>query len=443
MHASTLFASFATAALVSLANAHGIVSKIEVAGQTFESPLIGASGDNGPFYVPTDNSPITDVTSENMFCGSVATAATSTPSIDLSQGNTISFYWESGYSTSNWPHNTGPIFLYMAKCDSDCTSQTASSTNFIKIEQQGFVNGVWAQAALNTGSPVTFTIPSDLASGNYLIRHEIINLASTDENFPACSQFAITGGSNTYSSAQTAQFPGAYSATDAGLADAGSAIYSVKTNAEYTFPGPDPVLSSDGSDTSSASGSSSDSNSASSSSSTVASTSSSVGATATVATDATSSSSTATGVVVLPSSVRLASASVTLATTTASVSASAVTTPTAAAGSSSSSDIDTCATQWTTCNAAYMSATASDNSTAVAYSCQTAYVNCVAQAESAVESSSVATAVTSEVASSSSAADAMATIDTAAATSTPVVNSRAFAKHLRRHHAGVSRLDFH
>ncbi|KAJ3991674.1 glycosyl hydrolase family 61-domain-containing protein [Lentinula boryana] len=414
MHASTLFASLATAALLTLTDAHGIVSKIEVAGQTFESPLIGASGDNGPFYVPTDNSPITDVTSENMFCGSVATQATSTPAIDLSQGNTISFYWESGYSTSDWPHNTGPIFLYMAKCDADCTSQTASSTNFIKIEQQGFVNGVWAQATLNSGSPVSFTIPSDIASGNYLIRHEIINLASTDENFPACSQFAITGGSNTYSSAQTAQFPGAYSASDAGLADAGSAIYSVKTNAEYTFPGPDPVLSSDGSDDSS---SGSASASASSSTSAVTSTNSVV-----TATSASSGSSSATGAIVLPSSVRLASASVTLsgATSSASSSDSTATTAPAVASSSStsSSDVDTCATQWTTCNAAYMSATASGNSTSstTSYNCQTEYVNCVAQVESASASSSSAT---------------------------PVVSSRAFAKHLRRHHSGVSRLEFH
>ncbi|KAJ3980299.1 glycosyl hydrolase family 61-domain-containing protein [Lentinula detonsa] len=416
MHASTLVASLATAALLTLADAHGIVSKIEVAGQTFESPLIGASGDNGPFYVPSDNSPITDVTSENMFCGSVATQATSTPAIDLSQGNTISFYWESGYSTSNWPHNTGPVFLYIAKCDGACTSQTASSTNFIKIEQQGFVNGVWAQATLNSGSPLTFTIPSDIASGNYLIRHEIINLASTDENFPACSQFAITGGSNTYSSAQTAQFPGAYSASDAGLADAGSAIYSVKTNAEYTFPGPDPVLSSDGSDDSS-SGSASASASSSSSTSVVTSTNSVV-----TATSASSGSSSSTGAIALPSSVRLASASVTLSGATSSVSSSDSTATTAPAvpssSSTSSSDVDTCATQWTTCNAVYMSASASDNSTSstTSYNCQTEYVNCVAQVESASASSSSAT---------------------------PVVSSRAFAKHLRRHHSGVSRLEFH
>ncbi|KAJ4467880.1 glycosyl hydrolase family 61-domain-containing protein, partial [Lentinula aciculospora] len=375
-----------------LASAHGIVYKIEVAGQTFESPLIGSQWRQWTL--------LQHVLRLRRHESHQYT------SIDLSQGNTISFYWESGYSTSNWPHNTGPIFLYMAKCDSDCTSQTASSTNFIKIEQQGFVNGAWAQAALNSGSPVSFTIPSDIASGNYLIRHEVINLASTDENFPACSQFAITGGSNTYSSAQTAQFPGAYSASDAGLSDAGSAIYSVKSNAEYTFPGPDPVISSDGS----SSGSSSASGSSVSSSSDAASSSSSA-ATATTAT-ATSSTSLA-----LPTSVRLASTSVTVAGTGTTTSESAATTT--AVSSTSSSDADTCATQWTTCNAVYMSATASasasNNLTSrAAYDCQTEYVNCVAQAESS-----------------------------SASASTPSVSARAFTKHMRRHRAGVSRLDFH
>ncbi|KAJ3827537.1 glycosyl hydrolase family 61-domain-containing protein [Lentinula raphanica] len=414
MHASsTLFASLVTAALFTLGAAHGIVYKIEVAGQTFNSPLIGASGDNGPFYIPTDNSPITDVTSSNMFCGSVATKATSTPSIDLSQGNTISFYWDSGYTAgSTWPHNTGPIFLYMAKCSGECTDQTADSTEFMKIEQQGFVNGAWAQAALNSGEPVSFTIPSDIESGNWLIRHEVINLASTDENFPACSQFAITGGSNSYSSAQTAKFPGAYSASDAGLADAGSAIYSVKSNAEYTFPGPDPILSSDGSSDSSSSSSGS-SSSGSSSSGSSASSSEVATASATVATGATSSSSLS---VAIPSSVRLASTSVPLTGATSTSSSVSASTTTPATSSSSSSDTDTCTTQWTTCNAAYMSASASGNSSSDAsYNCQTEYVSCVAQAQSSASASA----------------------------SEPAVSARAFVRHLRRHHAGVSRLGFH
>ncbi|KAE9392050.1 glycoside hydrolase, partial [Gymnopus androsaceus JB14] len=113
-----------------------------------------------------------------------------------------------------WIHNTGPMFLYMAKCTSDCSSQTASNTEFMKIEQRGFDGSIWAHAVLDTGAPATFTIPSDIASGNYILRHEIMNLASVDENYPSCSWLTITGGSNSYSSAQTVTFAGGYSTSD-------------------------------------------------------------------------------------------------------------------------------------------------------------------------------------------------------------------------------------
>ncbi|KAE9384734.1 hypothetical protein BT96DRAFT_633362 [Gymnopus androsaceus JB14] len=249
MHASILFASFATAALVALVNAHGALYQIEVAGQTFTAPLVSAvSSNSGPISVPSSNGSITDVTSDDMFCNSGGATPATTASIDLSKGNNISFYWNSGYSAgTNWIHNTGPMILYMAKCTGDCSSQTALNTEFMNIEQQGFDGSTWSQAALDTGAPATFTIPSDIASGNYILRHEIMNLASVDENHPSCSWFTITGGSNSYSSAQTVTFPGGYSASDPGLSAAGSAIYSVKTNAEYTFPGPAPVIASDGS----------------------------------------------------------------------------------------------------------------------------------------------------------------------------------------------------
>ncbi|KIK55820.1 glycoside hydrolase family 61 protein [Collybiopsis luxurians FD-317 M1] len=429
MHASTtLFASFATAALFTLADAHGAVSQIQVAGQTFNSPLINAGGDTGPFYVPSDNSPITDLTSANMFCGSVGNKATSTPSIDLSKGNTISFYWNSGYTAgTDWPHNTGPMFLYMAKCDGDCSSMTASNTNFIKIEQQGIVNGVWAQAAVKSGQPATFTIPSDLASGQYLIRHEIINLASTDENFPACSQFDITGGSNDYSSAQTAKFPGAYSASDAGLTVAGSAIYSIKADADYTFPGPNPVESSDGASSGS---SSSSSNSSSSSSSSFSSAGSSPSSVLLVSATIPSASASAT------STSSLSSESV---TTTAPAQSGSPSSSSSSLGSGTTGDAgaDSCAAAWTACNAAYMSASSSASSTgsASSYTCQTDYVNCVAQ------SMSGASAATGTAVGSGSAAASASTDEVVA---TPSVSARSsFAKHLRRHHAGLSRIEFH
>ena len=91
---------------------------------------------------------------------------------------------------------------------------------------------------LVNGSPVTLTLPTDIAPGEYLVRQEIIalHLAQTEggaEFYPSCTQINV-GGSQTGTPNQTVSFPGAYSDTDPGILvpnvfDAG---------ATYIFPGP-------------------------------------------------------------------------------------------------------------------------------------------------------------------------------------------------------------
>jgi len=84
------------------------------------------------------------------------------------------------------------------------------------------------------------TLPVTLASGNYVIRHEIIALHNAiaeggAEFYPACTQLRV-GGSQT--GAPTADelvsFPGAYSDTDPGIWDKSS----FDPRVEYIFPGP-------------------------------------------------------------------------------------------------------------------------------------------------------------------------------------------------------------
>jgi hypothetical protein len=103
MFRSILFAS----ALVATTNAHGIVQWIQTGGQKHTSPTIGASGETGPFWLVSDNSPVTDPTSSESLCGRVATKPSS--SIEVAAGETLSYYWSSGYSPTDtiWPHNTG------------------------------------------------------------------------------------------------------------------------------------------------------------------------------------------------------------------------------------------------------------------------------------------------------------------------------------------------
>ena len=91
----------------------------------------------------------------------------------------------------------------MAECPGDCSSFTPDgSTQWFKIDQQGQSvagnSGTWAQAKLLDGSPATVTIPNNLKSGNYLVRHELISLQNSvslggAEYYPSCLQVTISG----------------------------------------------------------------------------------------------------------------------------------------------------------------------------------------------------------------------------------------------------------
>lgn len=150
----------------------------------------------------------------------------------------------------------------MAECSGDCSSYAPdTSTEWFKIDEQGLTSsGTWAQASLDSGAPANVTIPDNLKSGQYLLRHELIALQGAQssggaEFYPACAQLTI-GGSGTGTPDTTVQFPGAYSASDAGiLVD----VYTGLTS--YVFPGGAVASISGSSSSGSSSGSDSDSGS--------------------------------------------------------------------------------------------------------------------------------------------------------------------------------------
>jgi hypothetical protein len=80
-------------------------------------------------------------------------------------------------------------------------------------------NGVYQ----DNGQPANVTLPSNIAPGNYIIRHEIIALHLANEMggaefYPSCSQLNISGtGTGAPTSKDLVSFPGAYSDTDPGI----------------------------------------------------------------------------------------------------------------------------------------------------------------------------------------------------------------------------------
>ncbi|EIW52776.1 glycoside hydrolase [Trametes versicolor FP-101664 SS1] len=235
MKAAATFA-LSVLALLPFVSAHGYVSQVTIDGTSYKGNTPGSSSVKSAIRMIDDVSPVKGATNKYLSCGQNAQKASTVAT--ASPGSKVSFKW-SAITGGNWFHNVGPLMTYMASCGTaSCTSFNSSGARWFKIAQAGLQSdGTWAQAALLTGAAATVTLPSNIAPGEYLIRHEIIALhtAMTSggaEFYPSCTQLKI-GGSKTGTPNATVSFPGAYKDSDAGiLVD----VYDLVGS--YVFPGP-------------------------------------------------------------------------------------------------------------------------------------------------------------------------------------------------------------
>lgn len=135
-----------------------------------------------------------------------------------------------------------PSFLILSKqfffANVECLL-TASSAVWFKVQEAGRTgtSDVWASDVLEkAGGFISYTIPSCLAPGSYLVRHEVIALHAAyaypgAQFYPSCHQIEVTGSGSTTPSALVS-FPGAYAAADPGI------TYDAYKASEYTIPGP-------------------------------------------------------------------------------------------------------------------------------------------------------------------------------------------------------------
>ncbi|KAI0043182.1 carbohydrate-binding module family 1 protein [Auriscalpium vulgare] len=274
------FVAFATSSV-----AHTIFQEVYVNG-------VDQGHING-IRVPTYDGPITDVTSNDVICNGginpyqtpISTVIISTPA-----GAQVTAEWHhtlAGADSSDSadpidPSHKGPVMAYLAQVPS-ATQTTVTGLQWFKIWEDGLTvsDQSWGVDRLiaNKGK-VTFTIPSCIAAGQYLLRVEIIALHAASsypgaQLYMECAQLAITGGGST--SPATVSFPGAYSGTDPGIK---LNIYQTLSN--YTIPGPS-VFSCSGSSGTTAASPTSSSSATVKSSSAPASSSSSTSSSGTVA----------------------------------------------------------------------------------------------------------------------------------------------------------------
>ena len=114
--------------------------------------------------------------------------------VKVAAGGKVDFHW------NTWPEShVGPVITYVAPYTGDVESVKKESLKWTKIDAHGYEGGEWAAVKLigqNNTWPVT--VPSSLAAGKYVFRHEIIALHAAGQPngaqaYPQCINIEVTG----------------------------------------------------------------------------------------------------------------------------------------------------------------------------------------------------------------------------------------------------------
>lgn len=157
--------------------------------------------------------------------------------VTVQAGDKVSLQW------NTWPEShKGPVIDYLAKCPGNCEDVDKTQLEFFKIGAIGLIDmslqsGKWAADVLiSNGYTWTVQIPSSLAPGNYVLRHEIIALHGSGQvngaqNYPQCFNLKVTGGGSLEPSG--VKGTALYKSTDPGI------LFNLYTTPlSYTMPGP-------------------------------------------------------------------------------------------------------------------------------------------------------------------------------------------------------------
>lgn len=233
--------------LSSSAMAHGYVQGIVADNMFYSGYRPSFQYLSSPPQVPGWSDPqnlnngfINDYTSPDIICHLDATPGQAYATVQA--GGSVQLQW------TPWPvGHLGPVITYLANCNGDCTTVDKTKLLFNKIDEAGLIQGGYspgkwgASELIADNNSWTVQIPSDLASGNYVLRHEIIALQEAmsyggAQNYPQCVNIKVTGsGTNSMQSGTLGT--SLYTHDDPGIH---IDIYQALSN--YTIPGP-PLVS--------------------------------------------------------------------------------------------------------------------------------------------------------------------------------------------------------
>ncbi|VUC30461.1 unnamed protein product [Clonostachys rosea] len=232
MRSNTFSAFLAAAAMVPSVFAHYNFESLIVNGQETEAYQYVRQTTNA-------NSPVTDVTSDDIICnagGIDADIMAKTETYTVAPGDEVGFKINSGLG------HPGPLAVYMSKA-SGTAQEYKGDGDWFKVYELTYselaADGIQWASFVNGGiSNFTFTLPTNLPAGDYLMRGEHIGLHGAGEFggaqfYIGCAQLTVTG-SGSGSPSPTVKFPGAYDGNEPGILI--GIYWPVPTS--YTAPGP-------------------------------------------------------------------------------------------------------------------------------------------------------------------------------------------------------------
>ncbi|TFY55149.1 hypothetical protein EVG20_g9428 [Dentipellis fragilis] len=188
---------------------------------TFQEMWInGVDQGNYCVRLPASNSPVTSVTTPDLACNVNPSSSGNLCSVSPGDSVTVEMHQQpNDRSCANEAiggDHYGPINIYMAKVD-DATTAVGADASWFKINEMGMPSDApdyWATEVLNDNcGHFTFTIPSGIATGQYLLRAEVIALHVASsvggaQFYMSCFQLNVGGTGTT--NPPTVKIPGAY-----------------------------------------------------------------------------------------------------------------------------------------------------------------------------------------------------------------------------------------
>ncbi|KAF7547011.1 hypothetical protein G7Z17_g8022 [Cylindrodendrum hubeiense] len=241
--ANSKLITFMTAIMASSVSAHGHVASIVADGTTYTGGIPWSAPDDAIGWAASnqDNGFVAPdaFSTADIICHKSATPVANAATI--AAGSTLTLTW------NTWPESHhGPVIDYLAPVSGDFASIEKASLQWTKIAEKGLVSGsnpgTWASdELLSNGFSWTVDIPSTLAPGNYVLRHEIIALHSAGQAngaqaYPQCINIKVTG-SGTASLTGSGAFTTFYTPEDPGIL---FNLYEAFTS--YDIPGPEVSL---------------------------------------------------------------------------------------------------------------------------------------------------------------------------------------------------------